>query len=887
MGLCQLVYRFDFTPRTIQVLPFLGVGLGVDDMLVMLWTYSYQTEYHKIQGEMARAMTIAGVSVSLTSLTNLISFVIGTLMPLNELALFATVAAFVQVTNYIGIVFGFGAMLVLDNRRRATKSTVYRDSARMSTVPQDRKSSIIQDWRLESQQKPLGYRKIKNTTKKMFMFCPSCCICWFALGIFAVCAYGAFHPGPELGESISDYIPDGHGLSSYFYYYEKYFTTCPANFGVGFAWEQSSPSIYKDDHFASRWGDIKDYYEALSDLDSIKLFGLNWVNEFEKWVTVKPPLDAANVPDEDPSDIPMLGYIPSTGWPGTPCDEQPDYNPAKPYVACGVLKEAPKFQCIGDYECNLVDTVMSFCSYKCDSCQSLLNQLVITSDYECGDQLPIECQELRYGGGKCFSQEGEVNNYIGRAGLCFDPPTDESVTNDLWYTTQKTSYSMQNCIDWCNGDDDCAGFAWWHRDNTDNSTGCRLFDHVGGSCEIVNANITQNRGIVSLWKATLNDTIVEEGCVRGYENWDTDKDYQDECFTELLRDWVLNNGKGQGSASQLIWSNGENQPNDSDYLVATYSSSLITTGALGGALDGAKIIESMQQSRELFSIFSDSEIGPWSSSVLYDLFDQFLEVERYLWSSLAYIAFSIFICSLIFILHPIAALILIFSLFCTLVEIYGVLYWCDINVNGMLALNLVVACGITVEFTAHINRHFMLANGNPNYRIANSLGSMFLPVTLGALTTILAVSFMAFSDIPYTRIYYFRLFVIITGFGWFNGVFLQSALLSIAAAIFKDTFFDLGTISIDAPIDLDQMIDTFRGESEFGYLTDTRPSGRTDDVLNRGEPRRGGRTDDILNRGEPIRGGSAPSRRRNSIDRNMGPVRQPGMKDKTEDLYSL
>jgi len=431
MGLCQLLFRFDFTPRTMQVLPFLGVGLGVDDMLVLLWTYSYQKDWHKIQEEMSRAMTIAGVSISLTSLTNLISFIIGTMMPLKELALFATVAAFVQVTNYIAIVFGFGAMLVLDNRRRAAKTAPRKTSGSMSYYSRDRKSSIIQDWRLESQQKPLGYRKIKNISKRMFTYWPSCCICWFSLAIFAVCAYGAFFPGPELGESIGDYIPESHGLSSYFYYYEKYFTTCPASFGVGYLWENGKPSIYENDHFSSRWSDIKGYYGAYSNLDSIVLRS-TWLEGFESWVSAKAPLDAEGLPREETRDIPMRGYYPSTGWPGDDCADPSILNPEipRPYAACGVLEQAPQYTCIGDFECRLVGK--EACGVGCEDCQSLINQLIINKTYTCRNQLPIECQELRYGGGQCFSQEGDTYNYIGRAGVCFEPPANEDSTNEVW-----------------------------------------------------------------------------------------------------------------------------------------------------------------------------------------------------------------------------------------------------------------------------------------------------------------------------------------------------------------------------------------------------------------------------------------------------------------------
>jgi len=108
---------------------------------------------------------------------------------------------------------------------------------------------------------------------------------------------------------------------------------------------------------------------------------------------------------------------------------------------------------------------------------------------------------------------------------------------------------------------------------------------------------------------------------------------------------------------------------------------------------------------------------------------------------------------------------------------------------------MVIACGVSVEFSAHINRRFMLAKGTPRERLGTSLGVMFIPVTLGAATTITAVSFMAYSDNPYTRIYYFRLFSTMIVLGWWNGTFFQSVLILAVAECLKGTWFEMATIS--------------------------------------------------------------------------------------------
>eukprot|EP00495_Collosphaeridae_sp_1-RS-2012_P005443 TRINITY_DN4856_c0_g2_i1.p3 TRINITY_DN4856_c0_g2~~TRINITY_DN4856_c0_g2_i1.p3 ORF type:complete len:76 (+),score=21.88 TRINITY_DN4856_c0_g2_i1:464-691(+) len=54
---------------------------------------------------------------------------------------------------------------------------------------------------------------------------------------------------------------------------------------------------------------------------------------------------------------------------------------------------------------------------------------------------------------------------------------------------------------------------------------------------------------------------------------------------------------------------------------------------------------------------------------------------------------------------------------------------------------------------------------------------------------------MAWSDNPYTRIYYFRLFSIMIALGWWNGTFFQSVLILAVAKCLEGTVFEMATIN--------------------------------------------------------------------------------------------
>ncbi|ETO35598.1 RND family transporter: Niemann-Pick type C1 disease protein-like protein, partial [Reticulomyxa filosa] len=105
-----------FSPNVVQVLPFVAIGLGVDDMYVMLQCFYFNDKLSP-QEMVAKSLETSGASVTLTTLANFLAFLIASFMPLPDVNRFAQFGMVMVVLHYISIIFGFTAVLALLARR--------------------------------------------------------------------------------------------------------------------------------------------------------------------------------------------------------------------------------------------------------------------------------------------------------------------------------------------------------------------------------------------------------------------------------------------------------------------------------------------------------------------------------------------------------------------------------------------------------------------------------------------------------------------------------------------------------------------------------------------------------------------------------------------------
>jgi patched 1 protein len=116
-----------FNPTSTQVLPFLALGLGVDDMFVLTHTYSAlqrraESESDPVPDPIAitrSTMARAGPSITLTSVVNSFVFLVGALTPIPAVSSFCLQAAIVVCCNYLFLLFCFPGIIALDARRSA------------------------------------------------------------------------------------------------------------------------------------------------------------------------------------------------------------------------------------------------------------------------------------------------------------------------------------------------------------------------------------------------------------------------------------------------------------------------------------------------------------------------------------------------------------------------------------------------------------------------------------------------------------------------------------------------------------------------------------------------------------------------------------------------
>ncbi|XP_048671443.1 protein patched homolog 2 isoform X2 [Marmota marmota marmota] len=117
LGLCSLL-GITFNAATTQVLPFLALGIGVDDVFLLAHAFTEAPSGTPLQERMGECLQRTGTSVALTSINNMVAFFMAALVPIPALRAFSLQAAIVVGCNFAAVMLVFPAILSLDLHRR-------------------------------------------------------------------------------------------------------------------------------------------------------------------------------------------------------------------------------------------------------------------------------------------------------------------------------------------------------------------------------------------------------------------------------------------------------------------------------------------------------------------------------------------------------------------------------------------------------------------------------------------------------------------------------------------------------------------------------------------------------------------------------------------------
>lgn len=85
------------------------------------------------------------------------------------------------------------------------------------------------------------------------------------------------------------------------------------------------------------------------------------------------------------------------------------------------------------------------------------------------------------------------------------------------------------------------------------------------------------------------------------------------------------------------------------------------------------------------------------------------------------------------------------------IEVFGLLPVLGIHLNAFSTTNIVLSLGMSIEFTSHIAHQFLVEAGTRKERVINAMRFMGVPMFHGAMSSILAVLFIAGSKTPFLR----------------------------------------------------------------------------------------------------------------------------------------
>uniref|UniRef100_W5MSD9 Patched 1 n=1 Tax=Lepisosteus oculatus TaxID=7918 RepID=W5MSD9_LEPOC len=200
---------------------------------------------------------------------------------------------------------------------------------------------------------------------------------------------------------------------------------------------------------------------------------------------------------------------------------------------------------------------------------------------------------------------------------------------------------------------------------------------------------------------------------------------------------------------------------------------------LNGLRETPQFVEAIESVRSICSNYSRQGLPSYPNGYPFLFWEQYIGLRHWLLLSISVVLACTFLVCALFLLNPWTAGIIVLVLSLMTVELFGMMGLIGIKLSAVPVVILIASVGIGVEFTVHVALAFLTAIGDRNRRAVLALEHMFAPVLDGAFSTLLGVLMLAGSEFDFiVSRYFFAVLAILTVLGVLNGLVLLPVLLS-------------------------------------------------------------------------------------------------------------
>ncbi|CEF68755.1 Protein patched homolog 1 [Strongyloides ratti] len=196
-----------------------------------------------------------------------------------------------------------------------------------------------------------------------------------------------------------------------------------------------------------------------------------------------------------------------------------------------------------------------------------------------------------------------------------------------------------------------------------------------------------------------------------------------------------------------------------------------------GLIDTPPIVKMIREVRGICENYTDQGLPNFPSGIAFTFWEQYLHLRWHLFLAICTIAGCVFVVVSVIIFNPWAATMVMLIVVSMCIELAGFMGIFGIKLNPVSAVTLITAVGIGVEFTAHVVLAFLTSLGTRNDRMVSCMRHMFIPVMHGALSTLLGIIMLAFSEFEFVVKYFFVVLTALILIGIFNGLAMLPVML--------------------------------------------------------------------------------------------------------------